>query len=133
MARVNHLLRISGTELSEPVLAEHDEASDMFVARTLGGDLPDHARKQAALGCKLGGLGFRHAADLAVPAALASLVEARPFVARLFEAMAAVGVVVSRPMERYDGKIEAAPACRKTGPAWRAPCARMLLRWHSSA
>ena len=108
VSRVNRLLRVSGTMFSEGALAEHDDASDLFVARTLGGDLPSHAAAQAAMSVKVGGLGFKHAADLAVPATLASLIEARPLVARLFEAMASAGVAVPEPMAVYDVQIERA-------------------------
>jgi len=108
VSRVTHLLRVSGTMLSERVLLEHDDASATFVARALGGDLPAHSDSQAALGLKQGGLGFRQAASLAVPAALASMVEARPFVKRLFTAMGEAGVALDRPMARFDCKIREA-------------------------
>jgi hypothetical protein len=127
VSRVTHLLRISGTMLSEAVLAEHDEASDFFVARTMGGDLPSHAATQAAMGIQVGGLGFRHAAEVALPATLASLVEARPFVARLFESMSAAGVALHSPMERYDVQVEqATQALERILSANRAALARTM-------
>ena len=105
VSRVTHLLRVSGTMLSEKALLEHDDASATFVARALGGDLPAHSGSQAALGIKMGGLGFRQAASLAAPAALASMVEARPFVNRLFTAMGEAGVVLDRLLARFDSKV----------------------------
>ena len=105
VSRVTHLLRVSGTMLSEKALLEHDDASATFVARALGGDLPAHSSSQAALGIKMGGLGFRQAASLAAPAALASMVEARPFVNRLFTAMGEAGVVLDRRLARFDSKV----------------------------
>ena len=108
VSRVTHLLRAAGPELDHELLGEHDEILDNFVARTLGGDLPRSSLDQAALGASEGGLGFRRAVGLALPAFVASRIEARPFVQRLFDAMAAEGVEVPRALALYDEQTDAA-------------------------
>ena len=108
VSRAVHLLRASGSILPETAMEEHDAALDEFIARTLGGDLAQQSLAQATVGVAQGGLGFRRASDLASPAFLASRVEARPFVERLFTAMAAEGVNVPDPMARYDSHVELA-------------------------
>jgi hypothetical protein len=108
VSRVTHLLRASGASVSEAAAGQHDAALSDFVARTLGGDLPQHSLAQAAVGVTQGGLGFRRAVDLAIPAFLASRVEARPFVQHLFAAMAAQGVDVPGAMQHYDEQLRLA-------------------------
>ena len=102
------MLRTAGDRLSGAILADHDEALDMFVGRTLGGDLPRHSLDQAAMGVAQGGLGFRRAAGLALSAFVASRIEARPFVEHLFASMAIAGVVVPEAMALYDNETAAA-------------------------
>ena len=94
VSKVTHLLRSNGHQIDSDALALHDEAMDAFLDSTLGGELPDNALAQAALGVGHGGLGFRRASSLAKSAFVASRVEARPFVERLFNAMAAQDVLV---------------------------------------
>ena len=106
VSRVVHLLRASGDVLSSDATAEHDEALTDFVSTTLGGDLPVRSSVQAAAGVSHGGLGMRRAADLALPCFVASRVEARPFVERLFSAMDAEGVGTPGLMELYDSQVE---------------------------
>ena len=108
VSRVTHLLRASGQLFSAGALEEHDDVIDAFVARSLGGDLPQPACDQAALGVAQGGLGFRRAADLALPACLGSRIAARPFLEHLFAAMRAQGVYVPGALELFDWHTEAA-------------------------
>ena len=120
-----HLLRVSGAAFSEGAAAEHDDLQCQYLARALGGDLPGHALEQAAAGVADGGLGYRRAVDLAAPAFVASRVEARPFVERLFASMASAGVVVPDAMQAYDAELAAAldAFCERLSPA-RAASAR---------
>ena len=64
--------------------------------------LDGDALDQAALGVADGGLGFRRASRLAVPAFVASRVESRPFVKWLFDEMTKAGVDVPGAMAHYD-------------------------------
>ena len=104
VCRSVHLLRAAGHQVGMDALDAHDCQLGRFVEHTLGGDLPDRALDQAALGVTDGGLGFRRAAGLALPAFVASRIEVRPFVERLFASMAAAGVFVPGAMERYDAQ-----------------------------
>ena len=106
VARCVHMLRTMGPYVSNDVLSDHDEALSQFLDKTLGGGLPHHALEQAALGVAQGGLGFRRAEPLALAAFAASRLEARPFVAHLFAAMAAAGVVVPGAMALYDAQAD---------------------------
>jgi len=108
VARCVHLLRAAGHHVSEDALADHDAALAAALGRTLGGELPQRSLDQAALGVAHGGLGFRRAADLALPAFVASRVEARPFVEHLFASMAAAGVAVPGALALYDAEVDAA-------------------------
>ena len=74
----------------------------------LAGGLHDTAWEQASVGVKSGGLGFRRAERLNAVAFVASRVEARPFVERMFRDMAAQGVTLSGCMELYDAEVHAA-------------------------
>ena len=70
----------------------HDEQQKRFLEHTLGGELHDFAFDQAATGVSDGGLGYRRAKSLAPLAFVASRVEARPFVAKLFDDMLASAI-----------------------------------------
>ena len=105
VSRCVHVLRTAGNQLSTDALLEHDEALDAYMSKVVGGDLPALAFEQAALGVAQGGLGFRRAKGVALPAFVASCVEARPFVAHIFSDMAAAGIRIARALELYDGKV----------------------------
>ena len=94
--------------MGEDSLHSHDAALDDFVSRALGGDLHQSALAQAACGVSQGGLGFRHARGLALPAFVSSCTEARPFVEHLFSSMAAAGVIVPGAMALFDQHTDAA-------------------------
>ena len=70
-----------------------------------------------SIGVSDGGLGFRRATDVALPAFLASRVESRPFAIRLFAAMRASGVVIDGLADRYDEVTAAARAAFLAGLA----------------
>ena len=108
VTKSTHVLRAAGDCVGEAALEDHDAALDRFVSRALGGDLPKSALDQAALGVSQGGLGFRRATGLALPAFVASRVEARPFVEHLFASMANAGVAVPGAMALYDAQTAAA-------------------------
>ena len=63
VCRSVHLLRTAGHDVSEDALKEHDEGLNSFVSRALGGDLRSVSQ---------GGLGFRRAVGLAIPALTSS-------------------------------------------------------------
>ena len=77
-------LRTVGDRIAVEALESYDEVLKRSVDRMLGGDIEDMAWKQAAVGVRDGGLGFRRAARLALPAVLASRTAARPAATLLF-------------------------------------------------
>ena len=76
-----------------------------FVSRVLGGDLPNHAFDQVALGLSFRGFCFRKDAMLAAPAHLAFLVEARPCVIHLFKMAHETGITLPEAVTTYDSGI----------------------------
>jgi len=110
VSKVNHLLRASGDILAREELQYHDDAVLTFVERVLGGAFPDHARDQAALGLRAGGLGFRPAADAALTAFLASCVEATPLVEHLCRSMDAEGLPANEVLARHQQHTDEAAA-----------------------
>jgi hypothetical protein len=102
VAKVAYLLRLSGNVIGAGALQQHDDQLRTFLDNVLAGGLHDTAWEQASVGVKSGGLGFRRAESLSAVAFVASRVEARPFVERLFGGMAAQGVVLAGAMELYD-------------------------------
>ena len=71
--------------LAAHALDGYDEMLKGSLDRTLGGDIGEHAWRQAAAGVRDGGLGFRRAARVALPAVLASRTAARPAAACILE------------------------------------------------
>ena len=102
VTKVAYLLRLSGNALGADALQQHDGQLRDFLDSVLAGGLHDTAWEQASVGVKSGGLGFRRAESLSAVAFVASRVEARPFVEKLFGDMAAQGVVLTGGMELYD-------------------------------
>ena len=105
VSKVNYLLRLAGGSLSPEVVSRHDSEQRRFLGTLLGGGLHDMAFAQAALGVRDGGLGFRSAALTREAAAIASRVEARPFVQHLLGDMCSAGVDVPGCMARYDEQV----------------------------
>ena len=65
-------------------------------------------RRQASLGVKVGGLGWRKAADTAVPAHLGALCASAPKVRGMATAMASAGLIRSGLLEgRLQNKLQA--------------------------
>lgn len=108
VARVAYLLRVSGHALGHDALQQHDDQLRTFLDNVLAGGLHDTAWEQASVGVKSGGLGFRRAERLSAVAFVASRIEARPFVERMFRDMAAQGVTLSGCMELYDAEVHTA-------------------------
>lgn len=102
--RVTYLLRALGPELARapgvPVfpalpaelLAKYDRVMDGAVANVVGGEVDGDALEQASWGVRTGGLGLRRATAIALPAHVASLVDAGPLVDFLCAQAAAAGV-----------------------------------------
>ena len=111
VSRCTHDLRAAGGHLNENLLQAYDTELDNFVGQTLGGDLHERALAQAALGVPQGGLGFRRASGLALPAFVASRTESRPFVEYLFHSMEAAGIAVAGAITLYD---------KETDDAWQS-------------
>ncbi len=102
VSKLSHLLRAAGAWLDTGSLQTHDIMQQDYVERVLAADLDAHSRAQLAIGVADGGMGFRRATDVALPAFVASRIESRPYVVRLFDAMNTNGVVIDGLTERYD-------------------------------
>jgi hypothetical protein len=94
VTKVAHLLRSSGEELrnEQNALRAFDAIQDGTLTRLFPG-LNDDGLRQASLGAKAGGLGFRRAYDVALPAAIASKLMAGPKVRQLGEDLARAGLM----------------------------------------
>ena len=88
-----------GRGLSDGALAAMDRVTREAVSRIARRDVTPEAAEQASWGVKAGGLGLRPASRVALPAYLASLIEAAPFVHWLAEAARERGITISRPIE----------------------------------
>ena len=78
VAKVSYVMRCSGDRLDEDLLKEFDEGLRNAVENTLGGAVKDDSWLQATTAVPTGGLGFREATSIALPAFVASRVAARP-------------------------------------------------------
>ena len=94
-----------GRGLSEAALAAMDRVTSEAVGRIARRDVTAEAAEQASWGVKAGGLGLRPASRVALPAHLASLVDAAPYVQWLAEAAAERGVGINRPIESVVGAV----------------------------
>lgn len=106
ICKVVHLLRGAGSSISIPRLAEYDALLRRSLERILGGPLDDVAWLQATLGVADGGLGFRRARDIALPAFISSRLQARHLVESLADAVKPVTDV--NILSRFDLGLEAA-------------------------
>ena len=102
VSKLAHLLRSQGPSISRVHLDAHDSMQRAYVERVVAAELDTHASVQMTLGVADSGLGFRRATDVAIPAFVASRIESRPYVVRLFAAMHANGVGISGLVENYD-------------------------------
>ena len=77
VCKIAYFLRAKGDEIEVGALEKYDKLLQSSLERILGGPIGTAAVMQASLGVKEGGLGFRRAQDLALPAFIASRLEAR--------------------------------------------------------
>ena len=77
--KVNHILRVHGLGLWQDghTLKKFDECQKSTLDRLVPG-LSEQGHQQAALGAKVGGLGWRPAVDIALAANLGALISAAP-------------------------------------------------------
>ena len=75
--KVAHLLRAAGPTIDGGALDGYDAMLERSLSRCLGGALDNLSLDQASLGVTEGGLGLRRAAATAMPAFVASRIEAR--------------------------------------------------------
>ena len=94
LGRVNHILRVHGHLLSQDPgdLGAFDKVSRTTMDRLFPG-LTDESHDQAALATSLGGVGWRRAADVALPANLGALVAAAPKIRTMAEAAERAGLL----------------------------------------
>ena len=87
VAKVQYNLRLNGDVMDTDLLTQHDTSLRETLTSTLGGDLTDNAWAQATMGVKQGGLGFREARTVALPAFIASRIASRPHVIEMAQHM----------------------------------------------
>ena len=87
-----YLLRVHGDRLSSAALGSLDLALREAVEEGVREHLDDDAWVQCGLAVCQGGLGMRSASDVALPAALGSLVAAQPLVGHLASGLEAAGL-----------------------------------------
>jgi hypothetical protein len=91
-----------GGRISQGVIDEFDGVMRQGVEQVVRGEVTAEAHQQAGWGVKAGGLGLRPGSAVALPAHVASLVEARPFVEALAEEMRRRGLAVAAEMEEVE-------------------------------
>ncbi len=89
VGNISYWFRCYGDKLQGTVTQRFDSDLRAAVEECLGGPLADIAWWQGSVGVKQGGLGMRSAADVALPAFVASRVASRPLVADMFGRIAA--------------------------------------------
>ena len=97
-----------GQELDNSLQQEYaDKTTD--ITRVANG-LTETGRQQAALGMHIGGLGLRHIKDIAIPAALAAKITARPKVIEICNALSTAGIIErGRLTQHLDANITGLP------------------------
>ena len=108
ICKVTHLLRAAGPLLSREHVEAFDSLMRSSVERILGGPLHEDAWDQCSAGVRDGGLGFRRASDLALPAFVASRIEAQPLVASLAVDLTDAGLIPNAFEELYEAQTAAA-------------------------
>ena len=105
VCKVTHLLRAHGCKLQEEALNGFDSDLDTALALAAGGPLHQEALLQARLGARQAGLGVRAAADVVLPAFVASRLQARPLVLHLAEQLAGHGLLPNCFDDRYNAEL----------------------------
>ena len=106
VSRVTHILRVHGRRLQQAgALAQFDQMTSGEMDRLFPG-LTEESHEQATLGAAWGGLGWRRASDVALPANLAALVTAAPMVRDMAAAAVHAGLLPAGVVEgRLDAEI----------------------------
>ena len=125
ISKAVHILRAAGDLVSSGALGKWDKAMQTSLGRSLNGEVEDLAWKQATVGFDAGGLNWKSAGDLALPAFLASRTAARPAVRTLFQSMETAGLgEAASLLEAFDARTRAAEA--KLAAALPADLAQQL-------
>ena len=85
VSKLTHHLRLNGHKVASSMPAIFDSQLRFAIGVSLIGDLPDHSWWQATTGVLFGGLGFRAAQSVALPAFIASRLVSHPLVRNLLE------------------------------------------------
>ena len=111
VAKVVHILRATGDLLPLASLSSVDERLRVSLSTSLGGDVYGHAWSQAQCAFSQGGLGWTSAADLALPAFIASRVSARPAASSIFARFEAAGLGTAAAFQEvFDARLGDASA-----------------------
>ncbi len=110
VCKVTHLLRTGGDRVSPEALATFDASVRTAMDHIIGAPLSNASYLQATVSVQEGGLGLRRAADLALPAFIASSVESRPAVADLLEQFVVAGLLPTAALDSFDERLGAASA-----------------------
>jgi hypothetical protein len=111
ISKAVHILRAAGDLVSASDLQKWDQAMKVSLGRSLNGEIEDHSWRQAAGGFDAGGLNWKSASDLALPAFLASRIAARPAVKTLFQSIESAGLgegSLDLLLGAYDARTQAA-------------------------
>ena len=115
-------LRCYGDIIGTSPSDSFDKGLRSTVEETLGGPLPDTAWWQCGIGAERGGLGLRSARDIALPAFIASRVDSRPMVTKMFDHIEAAGLGLKADLiAEYD---------RRTTAAINSLCADLPVEVH---
>lgn len=107
VGRVNHILRVHGDAIARVGTSLHafDAAMEWELDRLIPG-LTEESHVQSALGIKIGGLGWRHASQIARPANLGALIMAEQKVKNVATAAVQAGLLRAGQVEGLlDAKI----------------------------
>ena len=116
LCKVTHMLRAGGDVVEDNHLRGFDTHLRGSLGRILAGLLDDRPWARATAGVKDGGLGFRQATAVALPAFVASRTAARPLFASLGQVVATAGLLsMSALLAAYDTRTAAPLAQRPAG------------------
>jgi len=93
VSKAVYTLRANGDRIPMATLTSYDDMLRASLGRTLGGEVGEDSWEQAATGIFCGGLGFRRASDVALPAFVASRNTSWPAVKSIFQDLHDAGLV----------------------------------------
>ena len=109
VAKLSYTLRCAGDRVADNVLEQFDTNLRAALEGVLAGPLKDTSWWQATTGVREGGLGFREAVAVSLPALLASRITARPLALEMARHAQQAGMVTEAQfVQAYDDRTKAA-------------------------